>query len=131
LKRKHDYNEIESEDYYDMACEWKKQKEYVKAEDCLEKVISLNRKFIYAYIDLAELYALRKKFHDAVHLLKKAAKNDPEFDLLYYLMAKYAYKAGDFRNALSDVEQAIDINPTELYIRVHKVIREEYIQRRL
>ncbi len=122
----HNYNFIESDDYYDMACEWIKQKDLIKAEDCLKHAIELNPKFTYAYITLSEIYARQKHFHDAIATLKKAHHQDPDFERLIYLMAKYAYKAGDSKNAMKFIIKAYDANPCALYDKVKNIIYNDY-----
>jgi len=113
---------IEADDYYDMACQWRVEKEWEKALTSLKHVIELNRYFIYAYIDLAAIYAVRKDFHAAVSVLKKAVKLDPRFDLLYYNLARYSYKCGDIPGAAKHIDEAISLNNSELYIKVRQVI---------
>ena len=120
------YKYYESEDLYDIACEWIKQKNFEKAEDYLKRVISLNPNFIYAYITLSGLFARLKKYKDAIHILKKASRQDPSFDRLYYLMAKYAFKDNDFKNSLKSIDVALDYNPTHLYQKAKDIILKKY-----
>ena len=123
------YNDIESEDLYDMAIEWIKNSDHDRAIDCLKRAIGLNPNFIYAYITLSEVLAKQKKYSDAVHVLKRASKADPKFDRLNYLMARYAYKAGDYPTALRYIIMAIEKSPQPLYLKSQKVI--ERAMRRL
>ena len=124
------YRYIEAEDYYDMASAWINHRNYEKAEECLNHVIDLNPGFVYAYIDLAYIHALNGAFHDAIHVLKKATHHDPAFDRIYYLMAKYAYKDGDFRNAVHFIGQACDINPSAINEKVKRIIEIAYHRKR-
>ena len=124
----HHYKYIDSEDFYDMACQWIRSKEYEKAEDYLRRVIDLNPSFIYAYIKMANLFAKKKDFHNSVHILKKGTRIDPYFDRLYYLMAKYAYKNEDYKSAIKYISKAIDINPVELYFKAEEIIKEKYFE---
>ena len=114
---------LEADDFYDIACQWKKEKEWEKAIESYRHVIELNRYFIYAYIDLSEVYAFRGEYHDAVSVLKKAIKHDPQFHLLYYNAAKYLYKCGDIPGAAKYIDEAINLNDIELYRRVKCVIQ--------
>ncbi len=116
------YNDIEADDYYDMADEWMRGREYDKAAECLKKAIDLNPNFIYAYITLAQVHTRRKKYHDANLILKKASKIDPSFDRLYFLMAKNNFKTGDLKGTLSYLDRAIDVSPKELYIRARELV---------
>lgn len=113
---------IEADDYYDMACQWRVEREWEKAISCFKHVIELNKYFIYAYIDFAAVYAKRGDYHDAVIVLKKAIKLDPDFHLLHYNIAKYYYRHGEMHGALKSIEAAINLNDIELYNRVRGVI---------
>ncbi|HDP80400.1 MAG TPA: tetratricopeptide repeat protein [Spirochaetes bacterium] len=117
------YDTIESEDLYDMAVEWMERGDFEKAEHQLKRAISLNPRFIYAYITLARLYGRVKNYSMAVGLLKKAREQDPAFHRLDYLMAKYAYKAGDYPLSLRCIEKAIEKSPEMLYRKSREVIR--------
>lgn len=125
-----DYRYIEADDYYDMACGWMKNKNLDKAEDCLMRAISLNPNFIHAYLDLAGLYARQNRFHDAVHILKEASQVDPDFDRVYYLMARYAYKNEDYANAKKFIQRAMDIYHRERYEVFLAFTEERYRRRR-
>lgn len=119
--------DIEADDYYDMGCQWRIEREWDKAITCFRHAIDLNRNFIYAYIDLAAVYAKKGNFHDAVLTLRKALKIDPDFDLLYYNLAKYQYRHGETAAALNSIDEAIECNSTELYERVRRVILRNII----
>lgn len=123
------YDDIEADDCYDMAVEWIRLGEYDKAVDYFNRTIELNQYFIYAYIALARAYATQKKYGDAVHILKKATRMDPAFDRLHYLMAKYAYKNGDYKSALICIDRAIEMEDRELYEEAREIILSMYHQR--
>lgn len=116
------YNDIESEDLYDMALHWASHGFIEKA---IELIISLNPHFIGAYIDLAKLYAINHRYNDAFHILKKASKIDTKFHKLNYLMAKYAYKSGDFVAAKKYINKAIEISPEKLYLKARCIIEQK------
>lgn len=116
------YNDIEAEDSYEMAMQWAIQGFVDKAIELFKKSIELNPNFIGAYIDLAAVYAKKQRYNDAFHILKKASKIDTQFHKLNYLMAKYAYKNGDYLNAAKYIQRAIDISPEKLYLSAQKVI---------
>ena len=124
------YRYIESDDFYDLGCQWLLNKNRQKGEDCLLKALELNPCFIHAYIVLAGLYARQRRFRDSVHLLKKATRHDPDFDRIHFLMARYAYKNEDYVNARMFISRAIDINPRELYLLYREAIEEKYRSRR-
>ncbi len=124
------YNYIESEDYYDMAIEWIHNKEFEKAIDCLKRAISLNPNFIYAYITLSKTLARQKKYSDSIHILKRASKIDPGFDRLNFLMAKYAYKGGDYPTALKYINLAIEKSSNPLYLKSKEIIMRTISQLR-
>lgn len=117
-----EYEYIESEDNYEMAVEWIREGQYGKAVDCLKKSIALNPNFIYAYVTLAEAHAKLNGYSEAFHILKKASKVDPDFDRLNYLMARYAFKEGNYPASLKSIDRAIEISPLPLYLKSRKVI---------
>jgi len=118
------YNDIESEDLYDMAMQWAAQGFTDKAIGLIKQSIELNPNFIGAYIDLAKLYAKKRHYNDAFHVLKKASKIDTKFHRLNYLMAKYAYKNGDYIAAKKYIERAIELSPEKLYVAAQKIIKK-------
>ncbi len=113
---------IEAEDFYEMGSQWLDEKEYLKAIESLKHVISLNSRFMYAYIDLAFCYSKISRYHEAVQILKKGSLNDPEFHLMYYLMAKYSFRGGDFHGALKSIEKALEYSEEKLYRLAYRVI---------
>lgn len=119
------YDAIESDDLYDMALEWIRYKEYDKAEHILKRAIELNPHFIYAYITLAHIISRKKNYSEAISVLKKASKNDPKFHRLYFLMAKNAFKSGDFFLSLKYIDRALDARHDELYSRSRRVIQKK------
>ncbi len=120
------YEDIEADDCYDMAVEWIRHGNYDKAVSYFTRAIELNEYFIYAYIALARTYATQQNYADAIHMLKKASHLDPAFDRLHYLMAKYAYKNGDFKNALICITRAIEMDGKDLYEEARKIIEAQY-----
>ncbi len=54
---------------------------------------------------------------------------DPAFDRLHYLMAKYAYKNGDYKNAHIAIGKAIEMDPKELYEEARGIIEAGYHRR--
>ena len=120
------YDDIESDDSFDMAVEWLRLGNVEKAVGHLNRSIELNPHFTYAYIALARAFASQKKFTDAVHTLKRATRVDPGFARLRYLMAKYAFKNGDYRSALGHIDRAIDLDDTELHRLAREIIEGRY-----
>ena len=118
------YDDLESEDLYDMAMQWASQGFTDKAIVLIKQSIELNPNFIGAYIDLAKLYAKKRHYNDAFHILKKASKIDTKFHRLNYLMAKYAYKNGDYIAAKKYIERAIELSPEKLYVVAQKIIKK-------
>jgi tetratricopeptide (TPR) repeat protein len=123
------YEYIEADDCYDMAVEWMRNGNIEKAVGYFNRAIDLNPRFTYAYIMLARAHAAKKNFNEAVHALKKASRSDPEFDRLPFLMAKYAYKNGDYKNALLYINRAVEIDEKELYLLAREIIQEMYHMR--
>lgn len=110
------YRYEEADDCYDMGYEWLTRGHPDKAEDLLKKAIELNPEFVYSYITLADAMSRMKRFGDAVSVIKRATRVDPDFDRLYFLMAKYSFKRGDFPAALKWINIAYDMNPSRLHL---------------
>jgi tetratricopeptide (TPR) repeat protein len=123
------YDFIEADDSYDMAVEWMRNGNIDKAIASFKHAIELNPRFTYAYIMLARAHASKKNYTDAVHVLKKATRVDPDFDRLPYLMAKYSYKNGDYKNAMLFIDKALEIDEKELYLLAKEVIEVMYHRR--
>ncbi len=117
------YDMIEAEDNYDMALEWIRAREYEKAELCLKTTLRLNPKFVYAYITLSNLFKKKKDYSNAINALKTGYHHDPGFDRLLYLMAKCAYRAGDYQGALRYIERAREQSDCSLYEKSEAIIR--------
>ncbi|HOJ29327.1 MAG TPA: hypothetical protein PL059_09665 [Spirochaetota bacterium] len=123
------YDDIESEDLYEMALQWASQGFYDKAIELVKQSIELNPNFIGAYIDLAHYYAKKHRYNDAFHVLKKASKIDMCFHRLNYLMAKYAYKNGDYIAASKYIDRAIELSAEKLYIKAKAVIGKKSVKK--
>ena len=123
--------DIEAEDYYEMACEWIRAGEPGRAEECLIHTIRLNQRFIHAYIDLAALYNRQKRYQESVHAMRKALRHDPGFHQLYYLLAVYSFRNGEYGSSLRTIDRAIQLNPCRLYNRVRAVIERHHRKVRL
>lgn len=121
---KNDY--IEAEDFYDMGAQWLEEKEYLKAIEALKHVISLNNRFMYAYIDLALCYSKIGRNHEAVQILRKGSQKDPDFHLQYYLMAKYSFRDGDLSGALKSIDKALEYSDDRLYQLARNAILKRY-----
>jgi tetratricopeptide (TPR) repeat protein len=122
----HGYRDIEADDCYDMALAWLRNKNYARAEECLARAIELNANFIHASVVLSGLYARQGRFHDAIHVLKKALRHDPDFDRLHFLMARYALKNEDYVNARIFIDRAVAANPSELHLQFRELIAQRY-----
>lgn len=123
------YDDIESEDLYEMAIQWASQGFYDKAIELIKQSIELNPNFIGAYIDLAKYYAKKKRYNEAFHVLKKASKIDTQFHRLNYLMAKYAYKSGDYIAAAKYIDRAIELSSEKLYLKIKTVIYKKSLKK--
>ncbi len=123
-----EYQYQESEDSYEIGCQWIQQNDLEKAEKFIKKAIELNEYFIYAYVTLAEIYEKQQRWHDAIHVLKKASVHDPAFDRLYLLMARNSLSAGDFIASLRFIDRAISANPLQEYLDFRETAQESMRQ---
>ena len=117
---------FEAEDYYEMGCQWLEEQEYLKAIESFRHVLSLNKRFMYAYVDLAFCYSKTSRYHEAVHILRKGSHFDPGFHKLYYLMSKYSFRDGDYQGALKSIKKAMEYSSERLYQLAYKVIVKRY-----
>ncbi|MBN1496863.1 MAG: tetratricopeptide repeat protein [Spirochaetes bacterium] len=120
------YDDIEADDSFDMGVEWIQLGNYDKALIYLNRAIELNPHFIYAYIALARVHATKKMFSESIQTLKRASRLDPGFDRIPYLMAKYAYKNGDYKQALQCIDRALAIVDTELYEQARSIMERGF-----
>ncbi len=116
------YDYEEADDYYDIGCQWMKEKQYTKAVEAFRHAIGLNERFIYAYIDLASAYYRLGRIHESIQVLHNALYHDKKFHRLHYLLAKYYYRDGNYRAALQSIDKAIALEEDKLYIRIRSLI---------
>ena len=106
-------------------------KDYEKAESELKNALYLDPKLIKAYIDLAYLYAIQKKYDMAIIEWNKIFEIDPNFsekyNVLYYIGLTYQKKEmpekalGYFLKALplvpedSPIEKEIEEEINKIY----------------
>lgn len=117
------YENLESEDVFEMAIGWIGGRDFEKAIECLERSIALNPNFVYAYVTLASVHARTGSYSRAIEVLLKALRVDPDFERLNWLIAKYAYRRGDYPLALKHINAAIQRNSSPLYLRGREIIR--------
>ena len=89
------YDDIAAEDNFEMAEQWIAARNPEKAVEHLKKTIDLNPHFIFAYITLARTLSGMGRHDEAFHVMKRAEREDPEFDYLFFLAAKFAFRQGD------------------------------------
>lgn len=109
------YDDIAAEDNFEMAEQWIAARNPEKAVEHLKKTIDLNPHFIFAYITLARTLSGMGRHDEAFHVMKRAEREDPEFDYLFFLAAKFAFRQGDLIAAYRHMEQAEQKSPRPHY----------------
>lgn len=96
------------EHFYSEGILAQNQKEYDKAIEYFKKVISIDEKYVNAYIDLGLVYDEKGLFDEELKLLKKAVFFDPKnSDAFYYLAMAYENK-GLYNYAISAYKKVIE-----------------------
>ncbi|MES2688761.1 MAG: OmpA family protein [Bacteroidota bacterium] len=74
-----------------------------KAADLLDKAITLDPKFVDAYLLLADVYEGNEKFDEATKLYETAISIQPDFQIPYYKLANRLLKNGEYEKALGNL----------------------------
>src|SRR5206468_3770086 len=77
---------------------FKQEGRFEEAEDSFEKAIERNTS-IYPSMNLADLYATRKRFDDAHRVIRQALENHPSEGDLYFAMARVYFDQGRMQEA--------------------------------
>lgn len=98
---------------YEMANTYFHLKNYEKAIDYSEKVISANKKYVdQAYIIKGSAQDMAGKPKDAIKTYKKAIKDFPDNHLLYFNLGYTAYKIKETKEAMQALQKAVIIKPS-------------------
>ena len=108
---------IEDSDIYAQLAyiEFRKYKEFKKAESNLRKALDLDNENDLAYTYLGQLYILEKRFDDAKSIFAEALEKKQVNDLLLHEYGKLLivqYK--DFEGTIKILEQAVELYPDKV-----------------
>lgn len=101
--------------YFDLGTQYGAKKEHIKAVEAFEKSITLNPKFVNAYLNLAVAYVSTNNFVKAVETYEKIIQlGEAEKNSIIYLNlgALYANNIKDYQKAAEYLQKYIDLNPT-------------------
>ena len=87
------------------------QRNYQKAIECYDKIISLEPRLPMNYYYLALIYMKMNKFNKAVQVLKKGIENIPDACVLFSRLGIAYVKLGKLKEALEANQAALRINP--------------------
>lgn len=89
------------------------RKEYDQAINYFKKAITLDEKYVHAFIDLGLAYDEKGLYNDELNVLKKAVLLDPLNSDGYYYLAM-AYENNElYEKAIAAYEKVIEIKPTD------------------
>lgn len=98
---------------YEIASTYFALKEYDKAIDHSERVISAGKKYVdQAYIIKGSALDMSGKGKEALKVYKKAVKEYPDNHLLYFNLALTAYKIQEYKDAEEALQKGLVIKPT-------------------
>jgi tetratricopeptide (TPR) repeat protein len=63
------------------------------------------------WLDYSSLFYEQQKIDEAIATLSEGIKNNPEAAELYYRMVAYKFSAGQYQEALSFLEHALEADP--------------------
>jgi len=85
--------------------------DYKSANDCFQEAIKNNKMYIPAYINVANNYYMMKEFALAEKYYRMAAEREPTEINAYLGLAKVFIVEGSYKDALKELENALQINP--------------------
>ena len=100
--------------YFYLGFSYFQQKEYLKAQDALEKALSLNPPLedkLSIALYLATTYRELQRFEKAIILLQELVKVAPEVREIYNLMGICYFKKKDYQEASECFQKAINLAP--------------------
>lgn len=89
------------------------KREYDKAVDYFKRAISIDDKYVQAYLDLGLVYDEKSMYDEELTVLKKAVQLDPNNSDAHYYLAWAYENEGLFDNAISAYERVLKIRPSE------------------
>lgn len=90
-------------------------RDFDEALDCYKSVIKINPEFCEAYFSMGQIYLLKGEFDKALEAFQNAAFDKEVSGRAYYQMAKvYILKENEI-DAVSNIQKAIDVDPTFRY----------------
>ena len=101
-------------------------KNYFKAEQYLKKIIDIHNTDELNYL-YGNILKIQNKFHEAVHLYKKAISLNKSFSEAYNNLANTQKKLGDNKNAISNYMEAIKSDNSNIgaYFNLANLYRSE------
>jgi tetratricopeptide (TPR) repeat protein len=87
-----------------------------EAEHAYEKVVELNPLDVDAWLDYSSILYEQKNLEGAIEIMSQAIKNNPDAAELYYRMVAYLFAKGEYNEALTFLEKALDTDPEKHFI---------------
>lgn len=109
-----------------LGIQYAKMEKYEEAVKCYKKAIEIKPKLIEAYSNLAGTYNTLKKYDEGIKYASEAIKIKPDFSEAYNNLAIAFYYKGDKKNAIINMEKAVQLNPkNELAKQNLEIMRKE------
>jgi tetratricopeptide (TPR) repeat protein len=103
-------------EYYEEGLKAMQKGDLDIAEKWFLRSIEAYPKDVYSYNKLAFVYNEKKRFDDAVQILKKAISVKEGGDLFsHYILGNTYLDKGDFRSAITEFKRAVEINQKDVY----------------
>lgn len=100
------------ENYLLLSDEERKAK-LVEFKECLEDERLSQKKKVYLWFELGNLYASNKEYRSALSLFEKVLQLNPNDDLAWYNRGNALSQLGQNEEALSSFEQVLQFNPND------------------
>ncbi|MBA7467299.1 Polyamine aminopropyltransferase [subsurface metagenome] len=118
-----EYPTKDSAEYYNLlGFIYLKSKKYEQAIDILNKAITLDKKYVDAYVNLAEVYLRQKDYKKALELINKALKINSKYAPAYNLEGLIYMAQKNYDVALKKFEKAINIDSSFLAPYINRAI---------
>ncbi len=118
-----EYPARDSAEYYNLlGFIYLKREKYEQAIDVLNKGITWDKKYVDAYVNLAEVYLQQKDYKKALELINKALKINSKYAPAYNLEGLIYIAQKNYDVALKKFEKAINLDSTFLAPYINRAI---------
>ncbi len=98
--------------FFRMGTILKENKNYLTALDYFNKAVSIDKKYIEAYLELGNLYLLNEDYKNAKENYEKALTIDPNYPEVNFALGEIEMRSGNYGDAAVFYEKAIKLDTT-------------------